>query len=319
MDALKFAFEIMIVGVLALPWIAVLIQLFAPTGEPIDIFEGSLSAVPETNRAAVAAALILAVGYFLGSTLTRISRDFFDDEMFGRMEAQIRNAVYTDEYCKHLVLRDVFLPQALPLPQDAPKDLCAPPPAMTASERKADKFNVQVQEFFRLQEGALELKGDDKVQRLKQYFDQIIVLRGAALNATVLFWVSLFGFLGSVRARHRGGLSTFALLLVPGVLFCGGIFSLFRGHWGSTVFRDPPLAEIVLILLGATGFAAIAKAKGVKRYLPTCAVAAVLAVLSSGAWWWTEVMYDLQVIHSLPQGTGSTAQQAGGPAEADIE
>jgi len=58
------------------------------------------------------------------------------------------------------------------------------------------------------------------------------------------------------------------------------------------------------ILLGIGGLFVVSKAKEAAFYFRTCVVAAVISVVCFGAWWWTEVMYDLQVIHSQPRLTG---------------
>lgn len=91
MDALKFAFEILIVGALALPWLAILIRMFVdePVAEdrkapdprhpwrrpPTDDGPFHLSVVPESVRSAAAAAFVVAIGYLLGSSVSRISRE----------------------------------------------------------------------------------------------------------------------------------------------------------------------------------------------------------------------------------------------------
>jgi hypothetical protein len=160
--------------------------------------------------------------------------------------------------------------------------------------------------MFRLQEGLLLLNGQDKVVRLKEYADQLDVLRGAAFNGVILFALCLFGCLGNLRARlsHRRILQL--LMLIPACLLAGyGVYSLW-GHWtakGDTRYSDPPLAEAVLIMLGLVGIYVTCKAKAetARFYVRTCAAAAVLTVMSYGGWCWTEVMYDLQVIHSVPE------------------
>src|ERR1700690_2639389 len=97
-DALKFAFEILIVGALALPRLAVLIQMFSPADalehpNRLGVF---LSFVPAPARKAVGGLLVIAIGYLLGSAVSRISRNLFDDELLGVLptEDQIRDSVY---------------------------------------------------------------------------------------------------------------------------------------------------------------------------------------------------------------------------------
>jgi hypothetical protein len=55
------------------------------------------------------------------------------------------------------------------------------------------------------------------------------------------------------------------------------------------------------VILGGVGLFVIAKARPEKFYSPTFAVAAILTVISFGGWWWTEIIYDLQVINSVPK------------------
>lgn len=160
--------------------------------------------------------------------------------------------------------------------------------------------------MFRLQEGLLLLNGQDKVVRLKEYADQLDVLRGAAFNGVILFALCLFGCLGNLRARLSQHRILKLLMLIPACLLAGyGMYSLWD-HWtakGDTRYSDPPLAEVVLLMLGSVGIYVTLKAKAetARFYVRTSAVAAVLTVMSYGGWCWTEVMYDLQVIHSVPE------------------
>src|SRR5208282_5369763 len=116
MDALKFAFEILIVGALALPWLAILIRMFSPEAasqKPANSLRVFLSVVPEHAQDAVTAVVIIAMGYLLGSAVSRISRNFFNDELWGSLptENQIRDGVYRDEYCGAKLLSDLQLPE----------------------------------------------------------------------------------------------------------------------------------------------------------------------------------------------------------------
>jgi hypothetical protein len=122
LDALKFAFEILVVGALTLPWIATLHMIFAPRsnsgiGFSLDLgqasgFDSLLAVVPKAAKDAVSVAVVIAFGYLLGSAVSRISKDFFNDEMLRTIpsEDKIRDAVYFDEYCSIDVLSDLNLP-----------------------------------------------------------------------------------------------------------------------------------------------------------------------------------------------------------------
>lgn len=178
------------------------------------------------------------------------------------------------------------------------------------------------------------LEGADKVARLKEYYDQIAVLRGAAFSGFLLFALSAFGLLGSWRLRWAGKRWASILLLVPACLVVLFAFESSWHHWshildkvnndkaeyqaatdGGTpvtddsraaaetlgrLYVDPPLAEFVVLLIGIVGFVATLRAEQGTSYLRICTVAAVLTLISFGGWWWTEVMYDREVIHSQP-------------------
>ncbi|MGA2808593.1 MAG: hypothetical protein ABSE87_10690 [Terracidiphilus sp.] len=309
-DALKFAFEILVVGALALPWLTVLNRMF-PT-RPGSGLHFDLSAVPKPAQTAVSAAVVLAFGYLLGSVVSRISRDIFNDELFGNLptEDRIREAVYKNEYCTEHLVRNLSLPFK-PDPALAHKfGFCPGTVQMDTPER----FEERVTDLFRLQESALLLQGQDKVDRLKQYFDQINILRGAALNGLILFALCAFGSLGTLRARWIAHPILKALTFVPAAAVAAyGLYSLILNHYvhpSRSIYADPPLAETVLLLLGMGGLVVVSKAKEAAAYFRTCVVAGILTVVSFGAWWWTEVMYDIQVIHSQPRLAGEAPASA---------
>jgi hypothetical protein len=310
MDALKFAFEILIVGALALPWLAVLIQMFSrahASTHPAAALDSFLSVVPRQGRGAVGMVVLTAVGYLVGSAISRTSRNFFNDELLKPLptEDQVRENVYYDEYCAKDVLDEPDRPGTGH--KRLSDDVCQPP------NFNADAFEQGVSEWFPLQEGELLLNGQDKVGRLKEYFDQIDVLRGAALNGIILLALCGFGCCANVRARPQGRRIWKVLVLFPAPLVIAyGVYSLLnhltgggKSH-GTAVglnwrYIDPPLAEVVLLMLGGVGLYVMVKAKTARLYFPTFLAATVLTIISYGGWWWTEVMYDLYVIHSNPQ------------------
>jgi hypothetical protein len=93
-----------------------------------------------------------------------------------------------------------------------------------------------------------------------------------------------------------------SVFLFPLALTVYGAYSFYR-HWtdiNDRYYTDPPLAEFVLLLLGAAGFLIVLREEETGHQISTCLIAVVLTLISFGGWWWTEVMYDLQVIHSVP-------------------
>ena len=87
------------------------------------------------------------------------------------------------------------------------------------------------------------------------------------------------------------------------LVFYGGYcvyhhFQSFSGDPDS--FRDPPLAEMVMILVGISGLFAMAQMDSRWKYAQGVALSLALTIVAYGAWWWTEIMYNQGVIHSYP-------------------
>lgn len=313
LDALKFAFEIFVVGALAVPWIEVLYRMFPPAASPNLRFD--LTLVPKEARSAVAIVVVVAVGYFLGSAISRFSRDFFDDEIWNPLptEDRIRDSVYYNEFCAQSPI--AFGLWSKPIHLEPVTSFCPKLQDISTAARRtfnglnpsdARLFNNRVQEVFRLEDSAIQLQGLDRVDRLKQYFDQITVLRGAALNAFILFSLAIFGACGRLKDRWPGNKWVALLGALPsGILALYALYS-FKKHWFDTdnnpyfdLYGDPPLAETILLLLALVGLYMAWKPERNLPYLRICIIAIVAMVISFGGWWWTEATYDLQVVHTL--------------------
>jgi hypothetical protein len=67
----------------------------------------------------------------------------------------------------------------------------------------------------------------------------------------------------------------------------------YQGH------NDPPLAESLIILLGLGGLLVPFADDNPRLFRNVGLMAGVLTLVAYGSWWWPEVLYDQQVIHSL--------------------
>src|ERR1022692_4541633 len=77
MGAFSIAFDIIVVGALALPWVLLVIHLFFSGN--VSRVKSLLHWVNQQNQPAVAGVLLFAMTFSLGSTVSRIAQDFFDD------------------------------------------------------------------------------------------------------------------------------------------------------------------------------------------------------------------------------------------------
>ena len=78
MGALSIAFDTIIVGALAVSWVALIVHLFFSRDK--SGIEHLLDWVKRQNQPAVAGVLFFAIAFFLGSAVSRIAQDFFDDD-----------------------------------------------------------------------------------------------------------------------------------------------------------------------------------------------------------------------------------------------
>src|SRR5208283_3943466 len=78
MGAFSIAFDIIIVGALALPCVLLVIHLFFPDNQ--SSITKLLGCVKDQNQPAVAGVLLFAMTFSLGSAMSRIAQDFFDDD-----------------------------------------------------------------------------------------------------------------------------------------------------------------------------------------------------------------------------------------------
>ncbi len=319
MQALNIAFDTIIVGALALPWLFLIVHLFFSKQEG-----GAIHLLLLVNKEisvispAVPGVLLFAMAFLLGSAVSRNAQDFFNDnELVGvsLTEDNIRTSVYCDEREKPFIeIRGTFSPDdsGADHPRITPKSFRAhcdsdKDSAKTRSRRQricqrlfghfcnkhSAETGSQTQQIFHLQESALLLDGEDKTARLRQLHEQIMVLRGAAFNGIVACALCLFGWCAKHRAKVR-----LVLAAVPILLFLGGLDTLYK-HFQHKEISDPPFMEFTLIVLGAAGCYALRKGTQGRWYGIGSLLSLLLAAMAYFGWWWTEVQYDQQVIYSF--------------------
>src|SRR5438034_4314132 len=157
MEALKIAFDAIVVGSSALPWVAMLGYLFLGEARVSKAWQRMRDSLPQIP-ATLGTVLLFVVAYLLGSAVSRVSGDFFNDEdlRIPITEDSIRASVYCAKSEDLQLARDAAW--QLSLPSEVMKD-CHP----SATIEEQCKSDVRM--LFQLQEGALILKGTDKNER----------------------------------------------------------------------------------------------------------------------------------------------------------
>jgi hypothetical protein len=331
MGTFSIAFDTIIVGALALPWLFLVIHLFFPQDE--TRLGGILDWVNKQNQPAVAGILLFAMAYPLGSVVSRIAQDCFDDDdlyievpgqFFFRVGVtttgtRILTHVFCQDNNQGLVSRELvdalsgkseqsdpchftgrwIIPGNELSPSQSDQNL-----KPTAHDRLSRAEGLAV-DFFHVEEGKLLLQGTDKNERLRQYHDERMVLRGAAFDGLVTFSLCLFWWSSERRSKLR--------YAVPFVYLIPGGIALYNHLFRERSESNPPLLEFTLLVLALAGLylvwrrrpqgkvsageAAEQNATGHIRtsYLVLSLLLTVTAFLG---WQATEVLYDQQVIYS---------------------
>ncbi len=340
MGALSIGFDTIIVGALALPWVLLVLHLFFSRNE--SSIRSLLDWVNKQNQPAVAGVLLFAMTYSLGSAVSRIAQDFFDDDdlhirvsdyllRVGVTESSIRSNVYceisqllkalpktsesagaganTGQSKASVQGRDplcVFAGKWMIQQTDSSvtPEVAREMQNLTGdgsvTSRWIDKMEDMTGDRFRLKEAAVLLRGTDQTERLRQFRDQIMVLRGAAFNGMLAFSFCLFWWCSKYHSPLRWSVLSIYVLL--GSIACTNHFADHRD--------SPPFMEFTLLSLAAAGGRLLWQLRPRKNAhphaqhgrgeirLPYVFLALFLSVSAFLGWWATQVLYDQQVIYS---------------------
>jgi hypothetical protein len=346
MGAFTIAFDIIIVGALALPWVLLAIHLFFSDNE--SSLKKILDWVKAQDQPALAGVLLFAMAYPLGSVVSRIAQDFFDDDdlhfpvfnylfRVGVTESSIR----TDVFC-HTSPREETgsakpEEKAPPKPSDPTAEkhkkftannqdctytgrwiVLQTPDPITNQSISAKWINDQEElagNIFHVHEATVLLKGTDPTERLRQFHDQIMVLRGAAFNGMIAFSLCLFWWISKFRSWWRW--AVLSLYLFPGTV---ASVNHFTDH-----MHEPPYMEFTFLVLAAAGWRLLWQHRPKKKGAHTepraqngpgeirfvyLLLTLFLTVSAFLGWWATQVLYDQQVIYSYQALNAKPAEPA---------
>ena len=320
MTALSIAFDTIIVGVLALPWVVFAVDLFFLKDAADDFrVKKLLDEMTQRVQPVVAGVMLFAVTYLLGSAISRTAQDFFNDSDLSRFwvtEDNIRTAEYCDQRLETPGTSennppgetfriipgqfDMLCSTRSTSPENRKQWVCHHLLGNLCDNYTSDAVSRTVQ-VFRLQEGAVLQNGEDKAERLRQLHNQISVLRGAAFNGVIASVFCLFGWCArqtgkTQRAKTQDG-KTQWVWLVPGAFFVFGLCMLYL-HFQHNAINAPPFVELTFTLLGVLGCVALRKGEDRRWYGFVLLVSLMLLTgVAYLGWWSTEVLYDREVIY----------------------
>ena len=340
MGALTIAFDTILVGALALPWVVLLIHLFCFEGE--NRVGSFLNWLKKQEQPAAVGVLLFAMAYTMGSAVTRVAQDFFNDGdlrlQLGRRllhesvtEDRILTRVYCSSYDNHLLQAEGNPTLAEKIKEfQAQRSRCSLPLGGLSShkyEQQDDTFIETVADIFGLQENALMEKGGDYTVRLRQIHDQVMVLRGAAFNGVIGFSLCVFALGAALRREKPGSWLSLVVIPVPALVFAVAVIAL-NNHYQEHLPADPPYMEFTLLLLSLVGAWLVwkrpsplspARLQGLRDRGTKCSwqkeqwaklvlLSAILTLAAFLGWWSSEVIYGEQVIYSYDS-QGITAAQ----------
>lgn len=288
MDALKVGIETIIVGALALPWMFLIIDFFCPSKE--KIVEALMPHLKDQTIATVAGVVLFAMAYMVGSSVIRISEDFFnDDDLHLRVtEDEIR----ADVYCQP---DDGWLISTGVAPGNGVNPEMANPCPKERRNIRTDETENRVRQAFNVQESSLLLAGSDKTDRLRHLRQQIIVLRGAALNGVIVTFLCLFGACARGQAKGR---RRHLLIAIIALLLAWASAATYY-HLRENLHRlagDPAFMEGTLFVLALAAYGTLRNGVRERAYRCGLMFSALMTMIAISGWWYSEIRYSETVI-----------------------
>lgn len=285
MDALKIALETIIVGVLALPWMFLIVDIFCPSKEAL--INGFIPKLDNQTIAAVAGLVLFALAYLVGSAVVRISEDFFNDDDLSIHITE--NEIRTDVYCQP---SDQWLVRTGVETRERTADLLNPCPK-DASNIRTDETNNRVAQTFAVQESSIWISDADKAGLLRHLRQQIVILRGVAFDGIVVTLLCLFATCANLGKWGRRSLVAVALLVLAWA--ADATFDHLHEHL-HRMAGDPPLMEVVLLAIAIAGFVVAWRGVSQRSYFCGLMFSAMLTGIAFFGWWYSEILYTKNVI-----------------------
>jgi hypothetical protein len=311
MDVFKLAFETVIIGLFALPWLWVMIDLVNPDLFNYSAMSRLAAIIPDNLRPTIVGLALFSVTYLLGSILTPVASEFLNDrDMLG-------SVLPTEEKIEAATYRRLGAPSI---------------PGLVVPKVELVKFPVEERMFRRAvhhefwhEESTLLLRGSDACRRLNRLHEQMTVLQGATFSAFALMVLCGFAWCGRCRKSPKetgDWLSAwprvrrwFAFALSTGLIVVSAnelVKDLDKPELG-----DMPIAELVLLLLGSFGlYVAIRGTQSKQNFHGLGFVLAFcLTLLCYSGFGCSERSYDEAIFNTYqalsPGNTASSSKAAG--------
>jgi hypothetical protein len=246
MEVLKLAFETVIIGLFALPWLWVMIDLVKPDLLTFSNIKSAIVRIPAELRPPAIGLTLFAIVYLLGSMITPVSYEFLNDP---------------DMLAKYLPAEKTIQKANFKEMIGADRDVLAKVGHVNCQDSKADsdKPDCVNVEFLEV-ESTLLLRASDDSERLNRLHEQLTVLQGATFSAFALTVLCGFAWCGRYRKTVAGSKLLRQQIRCSVALVISSAMIVWSG-WGfvadflrhSIYTGDMPIAELVLLVLGCFG------------------------------------------------------------------
>jgi len=310
MEALKLAFETVIIGLFALPWLWVMIDLVNPDLLTRARISHLIRFIPEEMRSPAIGITVFCLVYLVGSMITPVACQFLNDsDMLGKIlptEEKIQASTY----------------QKIGVPANTDQAIPAKIKLVSFSSPGSGQPGGYNAEFLH-DEGALLLRGPESCERLNRLHEQLTVLRGATFSAFAL--MVLCGFAWCGRCAKKGAASAAKVTgwsdwrrwvaLVGAVLILSiAVLGLWEDRH-SLDSGDMPILEVVLLVLGCLGLyiASCGTRSRLKFHGTMFLFAVCFTVICYTGYGCTEKSYDQAVYYTyraIPPATAGDSDHA---------
>lgn len=256
MDVFKLTFETVIIGLFALPWLWVVLDLTQPDLLTSATISRLLAPVPKEVRPHAIGLAFFPLAYLLGLMITPVAFEFLNDpDMLGSIlpgEEGIQAMTYTK----------VGAPPIPGLDRATLLELANfhPGGAEAPSGNSYQANSLQFRKEFAHEESTLLLRGPESNGRINRLHERLSVLQGATFSAFALTALCAFAWCGrgsqdpnATGGHSRGEKVRHSVGVLLSFLFIGiAARSLVSGEHQFQA-GDVPVAEVVFLGLGFFG------------------------------------------------------------------
>lgn len=307
MDAFKLAFETVLVGAFALPWLALMTVLLNRNIASSVRLVARI--VPKPCVPAAVGVVAFSFAYLLGSAISPVAQQFLNDMDSIGLPTQDR-------------IQAAIVGTALRTGTENVK-----PASFGRNRQGTDQLLLAPGAIFHRQESTVLLTNGDASERLNRLHERLTVLSGATFSGFALLVLCVFASCSGWRSRAqaveaesrwRQRTRRWAAFAPCTAILVWGALNFIR-DWHKHSVDDPPILEAVLLVLGGFGLWVTAhRTPAIPSLHGKILFVAFLTLLCFGGYISTEPTYVHDVMDSYAAMKSARASFEAHPAAPDV-